>query len=153
MQITLHPLIDRWITAFNAHDVATIVTLYMDDAELFDSGMPRPRAGRAEIGHWFRWRFRSVPITYTPVDQSHGADGQVVVSWIARGRGPRALLARPFQVAGKSYFTLSGDLIQKQHGVYDHTSVLKQVVPPLRWLPPVVARFVYTLYLRRAGLR
>lgn len=153
MQITLHPLIDRWIMAFNAHDVATIVTLYRDDAELFDSGMPRPRVGRAEIEHWFRWRFRSVPITYTPVDQSPGADGQVVVSWIARGRGPRALLARPFQIDGKSHFTFSGGLIQKQHGVYDHTSVLKQVVPPLRWLPPAAARFVYTLYLRRGGLR
>jgi|SRR6266487_120458 len=152
MRITLHPPIDRWITAFNTHDIATIVSLYMDDAELFDSGMPRPRAGRAEIEHWFRWRFRSVPITYMPVDQVPGEDEQVVVSWIARGRGPRALLARPFQVDGKSYFTLRDGLIQKQHGVYDHTSVLKQVVPPLRWLPPTVARFVYTLYLRRGGL-
>lgn len=151
MQTPLHPLIDKWIAAFNAHDVATIVTLYMDDAELLDSGMDRPREGRTAIEHWFRWRFRSTPITYTPVEQASGEDGQVVVSWIARGRGPRALLARPFQVDGKSYFTLRGDRIQKQHGVYDHMSVLKQAVPPLRWLPPAVARAVYAMYLRCGG--
>lgn len=154
MQTTsLHPLIERWITAFNTHDVAAIVSLYMDDAELFDSGMPFPRAGRAQIEHWFRWRFRSTPITYTPLEQVSGEDGQVVVSWIARGRGPRALLARPFQVAGKSYFTIRDGLIQKQHGIYDHTAVLKQVLPPLRWLPPAVARTVYAIYLRRSGMR
>ncbi len=152
MQTSLHPLIDKWIIAFNTHDVATIVSLYMDDAELLDSGMSHPREGRAAIERWFRWRFRSTPITYTPVGQASGEDGQVVVSWIARGRGPRALLARPFQVAGKSYFTLRDDLmIQKQKGVYDHMSVLKQAVPPLRWLPPAVARAVYAVYLWRGG--
>ena len=77
MQTPLHPLIDKWITAFNTHDVATIVSLYMDDAELLDSGMNRPREGRAAIERWFRWRFHSTPITYTPVEQASGEDGQV----------------------------------------------------------------------------
>jgi ketosteroid isomerase-like protein len=152
MQTTLDPIINSWITAFNTHDVAAIVALYTSDAELFDSGMPRPRHGQAEIERWFRWRFSSTPITYTPVDQVTGEGDQVVVSWIARGRGPGALLARSFQMNGESYFTLRDGLIQRQHGVYDHLAVLRQVLPPLRWLPAAVARFVYALYLRWSGL-
>ena len=35
-----------WIAAFNAHDVAAIVSLYAPDAELNDSGMKHARRGR-----------------------------------------------------------------------------------------------------------
>ena len=149
MQTTFHPVIDKWITAFNSHDLALITTLYMDDAELMDSGMPSPRVGRTQIEQWFRWRFRSTSIAYTPLEQASGEDGQIVVSWIARGHGPRALLARPFQVDGKSYFTLRDGRIQRQQGIYDHLAVLRQILPPLKWLPSGVARAVYAVYLWR----
>jgi hypothetical protein len=146
-----HALVKRWITAFNAHDVATIVSLYHDDAELFDSGMSRPRRGRVEIEHWFRWRFSSTPITYTPTQQSFTEDGQIVVAWIAQGRGPRFLnwLANSFKVDGKSYFTLQDGLIQRQRGVYDHLAVLKQIIPLLKWFPSGCAHFIYRIYLWR----
>ena len=145
--------VGRWIAAFNAHDLATIVSLYRDDAELFDSGMPRPRHGHTEIERWFRWRFASTPITYIPTGEDPGENGQVIVAWIARGSGPRLLsrFTRSFEVAGKSYFTLSDGVIKKQHGVYDHLSVLRQVVPLFKWLPSRFTRFIYHIYLWRGG--
>ena len=39
-------LVNSWIAAFNAHDVERIVTLYVEDAELFDTGMRHTRKGR-----------------------------------------------------------------------------------------------------------
>lgn len=148
-----HLPVTRWIAAFNAHDSAGIVALYRDDAELFDSGMPHPRHGKAEIERWFRWRFASTPIKYTPTNIDVMEDRQVVVSWIADGRGPRFLnwLPNTFNVAGKSYFTLQDGLILKQHGVYDHLSVLRQLIPLLKWLPASCAHLVYRIYMWRSG--
>jgi ketosteroid isomerase-like protein len=41
-----HTLVNQWIEAFNGHNVPAIVSLYTEDAELYDSGMKRPRRGR-----------------------------------------------------------------------------------------------------------
>ncbi|TMB90146.1 MAG: nuclear transport factor 2 family protein, partial [Chloroflexi bacterium] len=68
-EIAVHrTLVNRWIEAFNEHNVSAIVALYADNAELFDSGMKHPRRGRKEIERWFIKRFQSMPsITYIPV--------------------------------------------------------------------------------------
>ena len=130
---------NQWIEAFNAHDVAQIVALYTEDAELFDTGMKQPRRGRAEIERWFSTRFRVMPtIAYTPQAYLVG-EGQAAVSWRASGHTPPLLrqrwLSRPFEVDGISLFTLRDDLIQQQHGFYDHLAIAERVLPPLRWLP------------------
>jgi steroid delta-isomerase-like uncharacterized protein len=137
---TVHAsLVNRWIEAFNAHDVASIVALYADDAELFDSGMAHPRHGRTRIERWFARRFSSIPtITYTPTHQLFASEYAVVL-WTTRGRSPRILgqswLSRPFQIDGVSIFTLRDGHIQHQRGYYDHLSALEQILPPLKWLP------------------
>jgi steroid delta-isomerase-like uncharacterized protein len=137
----LHPPVNHWVEAFNAHNVAAIVSLYTEDAELFDSGMKHPRRGRDEIEQWFRQRFSSMPsITYTPSGLVFIEDRQAVVTWTTSGRIPRLLglrwLSRPFQVDGVSVFMLRNGLIYKQHGYYDHLSVLEQILPPLKWILP-----------------
>jgi hypothetical protein len=149
-------MVSRWIKAFNTHDVAAIVGLYEDEAELLDSGMKRPRRGNGEIRSWFTWRFSSMPsISYTPYEQFVGEDGQIVIKWTAQGAGPRFLqasrISRPFQVDGESRFTLRDGLIVRQRGTYDHLSVLRQIIPVLRWLPEGVVHRIYSLYLWRSG--
>ncbi|HEY7416878.1 MAG TPA: nuclear transport factor 2 family protein [Ktedonobacteraceae bacterium] len=146
-----------WIRAFNAGNVEAIVALYAEDAELFDSGMYRPRRGIREITHWFHVRFGSMPSNiYTPRDEVQVETDCVVVPWVLHGRGPRLLglswFARPIRVEGVSYFTLRQGRIYRQQGIYDHLAVLKQLIPLFRWLPSSVPRFLYTLYLRRHGL-
>ena len=132
-------LVKRWIEAFNAHDVASLVALYADGAELFDSGMKHPHRGHAEIERWFTKRFASIPaLFYTPAHQLFTSDG-VVVLWTVCGGSPHVLglwwLLRPFHVDGVSIFTFSDGRIQKQLGYYDHLSAVEQIFPPLRWLP------------------
>ena len=140
-RVSLHrALVNQWIEAFNGHNVQAIVSLYADNAELYDSGMKHPRLGRAEIEQWFTTRFRTMPsITYTPASQLF-SETQAAVTWTARGRGPRLLgqswLARPFQVDGVSIFTLEDGRIQRQRGYYDHLSTLEQILPPLKWILP-----------------
>ena len=136
----LYPPVSSWIEAFNAHDVAAIVALYTDDAELFDSGMKYPRRGRAAIERWFTSRFQTMPsIRYTLTGQTfmqeQGAT-QAAVTWTTSGQGPRLLgwLSRPFRVDGVSVFTLHEGRIQKQRGYYDHLAALEQMLPPLKWL-------------------
>jgi steroid delta-isomerase-like uncharacterized protein len=139
--IALHrALVNQWIEAFNGHNVAAIVALYAGDAELYDSGMRRPRQGRREIEGWFIKRFQTMPsITYTPVYQLF-EEQQVAVTWTTSGRSPRILgqawLSRPFQVDGVSIFTFRDGLISNQRGYYDHLSVLEQILPPLKWILP-----------------
>ena len=133
-------LVNRWIEAFNAHDVSAIVSLYADNAELYDSGMKHPRRGRTEIEQWFTTRFQTMPsITYTPASQLF-SETQAAVTWTVRSRSPRLLglawLSRSFQVAGVSIFTLQDGRIQLQHGYYDHLSALEQILPPLKWILP-----------------
>ncbi|MFL5628022.1 MAG: nuclear transport factor 2 family protein [Ktedonobacteraceae bacterium] len=133
-------LVNSWITAFNTHDVTAIVSLYAEDAELFDSGMKYPRQGKHAIENWFTQRFQTMPtISYTPIYQIFG-EAQAAVTWTARGRSPRILgqawLSRPFQVDGVSVFTLADGLIQKQRGYYDHLATLEQILPFLKWILP-----------------
>ena len=132
-------LVNQWIAAFNGHDVGSIVALYTDDAELFDSGMKRPRHGRIEIEQWFSKRFKDMPsITYVPSAQFFSKE-HVTVQWTTSGR-PRFLgqrwLTRPFRVDGVSIFTFRDGLIQKQRGYYDHYSAVEQALPPIKWLLP-----------------
>ena len=133
-------IVNQWIAAFNEHNVSVLVSLYADDAELYDSGMRYPRRGRAEIGRWFTVRFQTMPtITYIPASQLFMGE-QAAVTWTTHGRSPRLLgqkwLARPFQVDGVSIFTLKDGRIHKQRGYYDHLATLEQVLPPLKWLLP-----------------
>ncbi|HEX4204595.1 MAG TPA: nuclear transport factor 2 family protein [Ktedonobacteraceae bacterium] len=149
--------VNAWIIAFNAQDVPAIVALYAEDAELFDSGMHRSRRGRMEIEAWFRLRFRSMPgNVYAPGEPLQVDEQGAVVPWTLYGRGPRLLgqgwLSRPFQVDGTSTFTLHAGKIYRQYGRYDHLAVLKQILPVLRYCPAVVARWIYSVYLRRHGL-
>lgn len=137
--ISLQVPIDQWIEAFNTHNVEAIVALYCDDAELFDSGMKRPRKGRAEIERWFQSRFHTMPsITYMPSSQILLQENMAAITWTTQGRGPRLLklpiLSRPFHVDGVSVFTFVDGLIQKQRGYYDHLAALEQLLPPLKWL-------------------
>lgn len=132
-------IVNRWIEAFNTHNVSAIVSLYADDAELFDSGMKHPRHGRGEIEQWFTTRFQHMPsIAYAPASQLF-SERQAAVTWTASGRTPRLLglpiFSRPFQVDGVSIFTFRDGLIQQQRGYYDHLSVVERVLPPLKLLP------------------
>ncbi len=135
----LQNTVRNWIAAFNAHDVAALVALYTDDAELFDSGMKRPRHGRIEIEQWFVERFHTMPsIAYMPHDQVLVAGNRAAVTWTTSGRTPRRFglpwLSRPFQTDGVSVFVLQEERIVKQRGYYDHLAVVEQVLPPLKWL-------------------
>ena len=145
-EIALHrTLVHRWIEAFNEHNVSAIVALYANNAELFDSGMKRPRRGRKEIERWFANRFQSMPsLAYIPVYHLFPLyqlydEAQASVTWTASGKTPRLLglpwFSRPFQVEGVSIFTFHDGLIQKQRGYYDHLSVLERILPPLKLLP------------------
>jgi uncharacterized protein (TIGR02246 family) len=42
-------LLDRWITAFNAHDLETVIQLYTSDAVIFGMSSPKLSAGRESI--------------------------------------------------------------------------------------------------------
>ena len=145
-EIVLHrTLVNRWIEAFNEHNVSAIVALYADNAELFDPSMKRPRKGRKEIERWFANRFQSMPlIAYIPIYRLFPLyqlyeEAQAVVTWNASGKSPRLLrlpwLSRPFQVEGVSIFTFHDGLIQRQRGYFDHLSLLEQILPPLKILP------------------
>jgi uncharacterized protein (TIGR02246 family) len=132
-------LTQRWIDAFNAHDVTLIIALYGEDAELFDTGMKHARKGRSEITDWFTRRFQQMPtIQYTPT-QFFFQEDKAAVCWIAQGHTPPLLrqrwLSRPFQVDGVSIFLIQSGLISWQHGYYDHLQIAERVIPPLRWLP------------------
>lgn len=155
--VKLRTPVSEWVYAFNTGDVAAIVALYTDDAELFDSGMPRPRHGRQEIERWFTLRFHSMPTNrYIPGSQIECEDGDILVTWTLQGHGPRLLgqswLSRPFQVRGQSRFKLQSGLIHWQEGTYDHLAVLRQIVPLFCWCPALLARSVYSLYLRLHSL-
>ena len=132
-------LVNRWITAFNTHNAEQIIALYAEDAELFDSGMKRPRRGRDEITTWFVQRFRQMPtIEYTPQHKVF-SEREGIIQWVARGHTPAVLrqhwLMRPFEVEGVSIFRMDHGLISWQHGYYDHLHIVEEVLPPLRWLP------------------
>jgi hypothetical protein len=143
-----------WIEAFNRRDLTTISSLYAPDAELYDSGMRRARRGQREIESWFRLRFASMPDNvYVPEVYEVGDAEHMSVTWNFYGRSPKLLgqswLSRPFQVRGTSSFTVRDGLIHKQHGLYEHLSVLRQIFPWLGWLPTLFLEAMYALYLLR----
>ncbi|HLX56085.1 MAG TPA: nuclear transport factor 2 family protein [Ktedonobacteraceae bacterium] len=132
-------LVNRWIEAFNGHNVGAIVALYAEDAELFDSGMKHPRRGHDEITEWFTTRFRMTPTIAFASHYQFSSDQQVAVQWTTRGRIERLLapkwLIRPMKVEGMSIYCIEDRLIKKQRGYYDHLSAIEQTFPPVKWLP------------------
>ena len=145
---------ERWIEAFNRRDLIVISSLYAPDAELYDSGMHRARRGHGEIESWFRLRFASMPDNvYAPEAYEVADPEHIRVTWNFYGRSPKLLrqswLSRPFQVRGTSSFALRDGLIHKQHGLYEHLSVLRQIFPWLGWLPTPFLEAIYALYLLR----
>jgi uncharacterized protein (TIGR02246 family) len=138
-QAIISTLTHEWIAAFNAHDVARIVSLYTVDAELFDTGMRQRRKGQSEITAWFTQRFQQMStIQYTPTSYFF-KENEAAIAWLAQGNTPALLrqrwLSRPFQVDGISLFRISAGRIAWQHGYYDHLQIAERVLPPLRWLP------------------
>ncbi|HJT58036.1 MAG TPA: nuclear transport factor 2 family protein [Ktedonobacteraceae bacterium] len=136
---TFRLLVNAWISAFNRHDVAGIVALYTDDAELFDSGMKRPRHSRMEIEQWFSKRFQDMPSIRYESSAQFFSEEHAAVQWTTSGR-PRFLgqrwLTRSFRVDGVSIFTFRDGRIHKQRGYYDHSSAIEQALPPIKWLLP-----------------
>ncbi len=135
----IQALVNRWIAAFNAHDVERIVALYSEDAELFDTGMKSVRKGQAEIRRWFTSRFQQMPtLQYNPI-RFFFSEEEASVGWIAKGHTPPLLrqrwLVRPFEVDGVSVFQVWSGLICWQRGYYDHLGIVERVLPPLKWLP------------------
>ncbi len=135
-------IVQQWIAAFNDHKVDQLVDLYAENAELYDSGMKRKRRGRKQIQLWFTERFRGMPaLTYSPQSWFE-REGQIAVSWIARGQGPKIQLIRwlskkRFEIEGVSVFKIESGKIFQQHGYYDHLGVAQQLVPTLKWLLPI----------------
>ena len=92
----LHPPVNHWVEAFNAHNIAAIVSLYTEDAELFDSGMKHPRRGRdepflREVGE-ARRADRRAHLLGGRVRRDHRVLGDTGRAWgrraLARIRGP-----------------------------------------------------------------
>jgi len=152
--IVVQDVAKRWIEAFNRRDLIAITSLYALDAELYDSGMHRARRGQREIESWFRLRFASMPDNVYAPEASEIVDPEhITVTWNFYGRSPKLLgqswLSHSFQVRGTSSFVLRDGLIHKQHGLYEHLSVLRQFLPWLGWLPTPFLEAAYALYLVR----
>ena len=145
---------DRWIEAFNTRNLAAIIALYAPDAELYDSGMHRPRHGLAQIESWFRVRFTTMPANVYSPESYHIVDSEhISVEWTFYGRSPaflrQAWLVRSFQVRGTSSFVVRDNLICKQQGSYEHLSVLRQIFPWLHFAPAPFLHMLSMLYLLR----
>lgn len=77
---TIESLIDRWIEAFNAHDLDRHMALYTQDAMLFGS-VDTLHAGRAAIRTYFGNRPPGVRVkSFAPPHVQHIADGVAVTA-------------------------------------------------------------------------
>ncbi len=132
-------LIERWIKAFNDHNVEELTGLYANNAQLYDAGMRHKRTGQTAIKAWFTHRFQQIPAIQYMVIARFWQSDQAAIHWQVQGRTPPLLkqrwTAQPFSISGVSIFHIHKGLIIKQRGYYDHLQMLEYVLPFIKYLP------------------
>jgi ketosteroid isomerase-like protein len=78
-------VVEKWVSAFNAADIATLESLYAKDA--VNHQMPNePVAGREAIGEMFRHEFAAAPEMHCIPVQIIEEGNWAVLEWIQRLR-------------------------------------------------------------------
>lgn len=89
----LPAVVDRYITAVNARDWASVSTCFADDAEFWTLGV-RTACGAARIANQLRESMESLPETHDEVTRVATGGSVVFVEMVFRGRTLRATLSK-----------------------------------------------------------
>lgn len=111
--MTPKQVVEKWVTAFNNADLATLENLYAENA--INHQMPNePVTGRKAIGRMFANEFAAAPGMHCIPVQIIEEAGWAVLEW----KDPKGF-------CGCGFFMVENNLIQVQRGYWDKLSFLK----------------------------
>jgi steroid delta-isomerase-like uncharacterized protein len=119
---------ERWIAAWNSHDVEKLVAAFTDDVMYEDIPFGEVNHGQAELRKFAAAEFEAVPdlkveLQSSWIEGSHGS-----IEWIFSGtdRGIYKT-GKKFSVRGSSIVTLKGGKISRNVDYYDAATIMRQV--------------------------
>jgi hypothetical protein len=111
--LTAKQIVEKWVSAFNAADTATLESLYATDA--INHQMPsHPVQGRPAIGEMFRREFAASPQMYCLPRQIIAEGDWAVLEW-----------TDPKGFSGCGFFQITNGLIRVQRGYWDRLTFNK----------------------------
>jgi steroid delta-isomerase-like uncharacterized protein len=130
--LTERSFAQRFITAWNSHDVEQIKQFYTEDYEGVDVNEPEPHYGFAGVRLNFLNYYRAFPDLQFTVETVIDDGNQLALVWHGRGTHRGKLLnipatGRPVTIRGVSILTVDADLISKALYIWDVAGVLRSI--------------------------
>ena len=119
---------DRWITAWNSHDVEKVVAVFPDAVMYEDIPFAEANHGKAELRKFVASELESVPdlkveLESSAVEGSHGS-----IQWVFSGTDKGIYkTGKKFKVRGATILTLKGGKISRNVDYYDAATIMRQV--------------------------
>ena len=129
-------LLQNWIDAFQACDVARVVACYANDAVNFQIAAGEPSVGKAQIKADTEGFFRAFPDAWSRVENLIGDGDWAAWEWIGGGTFLGEFVGhkptgKSFEIRGCGFFTFRDGLIVLQRGYWDKHSWFSQIGIPI----------------------
>lgn len=129
-------LLQKWIDAFQACDVAAVTACYADDAVNFQVAAGEPAVGIEQIRKDTAEFFKGFPDAWSRVENLIGDGDWAAWEWLGGGTfagefyGSRPT-GKTFEIRGCGFFNFREGKILYQRGYWDKLSWFKQVGLPI----------------------
>lgn len=125
-------ILDRFYSAYNAHDALTAAALYQSDGEHADIAQGRPRRGRQDIAEGLTYFLASFPDSHWEVrlqiiDESRAAVSYTLTGSLQRDIGPFVARGQELVLRGVHLFEISDGEILGTEDYWDAATFRRQM--------------------------
>jgi len=122
------PIVEKWVAAWNSHDVDKVVPLFTDDVVYEDVTFGAVNHGSAELRKFASFFFEAVPDMKFELLESSVQGKRGVIEWVFSGTDKGVYkTGKRFTVHGVSIINLDQGRISRNLDFYDAATIMRQV--------------------------
>ena len=121
-------IVERWVAAWNSHDVEKVVSLFTNDVLYEDVTFGAVNHGSADLRKFASFFFEAVPDMKFELLESSVQGRRGVIEWVFSGTDKGVYkTGKRFTVRGVSIINLDHGRISRNLDFYDAASIMRQV--------------------------
>ena len=122
------PIVEKWVAAWNSHDVDKVVPLFTNDVVYEDVTFGAVNHGSAELRKFASFFFEAVPDMKFELLESSVQGKRGVIEWVFSGTDKGVYkTGKRFTVRGVSIINLDNGRISRNLDFYDAATIMRQV--------------------------